>query len=297
MRVVSLLPGATDTLVTLGGAPLLVGVSHSCDHPAVAGLPRVTATPVDASASSAAIDAAVREISAAGRPMYSLDHERIRALRPDLLVTQSLCDVCAVSESEVRRLAASLDPPPRVLTLGGGTVDALLDDVLTLGRATGLADEAEELVAGLRRRIRSVHERLKAARAPRPRVAVLEWTDPLFASGHWVPEQVRLAGGTDVLAAPGEHSRVLTHHQLLDAAPQLVVVAPCGFGLDRAADEAARLLRALPSLGARQVWALDAATLTSRPGPRVVAGIEALARLFAPALFTPLATDAARRVA
>lgn len=297
MRVVSLLPGATDTLVTLGGAPLLVGVSHSCDHPAVAGLPRVTATPVDASASSAAIDAAVREISAAGRPMYALDHERIRALRPDLLVTQSLCDVCAVSESEVRRLAASLDPPPRVLTLGGGTVDALLDDVLTLGRATGLADEAEELVAGLRRRIRTVHERLKAARAPRPRVAVLEWTDPLFSSGHWVPEQVQRAGGTDVLAAPGEHSRVLTHHQLLDAAPQFVVVAPCGFGLDRAANEAARLLRALPSLGARQVWALDAATLTSRPGPRVVAGIEALVRLFAPTLFTPLAAGAARRVA
>ncbi len=297
MRVISLLPGATDTLVALGGASLLVGVSHSCDHAATAGLPRVTSSPVDAAASSAAIDAAVREIAASGRPMYALDRDRIRTLHPDLIVTQSLCDVCAVSESEVRHLAASLDPPPRVLALAGGTVDALLDDVLALGAATGLADEAEELVAGLRRRMRIVHETLKAARAPRPRVAVVEWTDPLFASGHWVPDQVLRAGGLDVLAAPGEHSRVLTHRQLLEAAPQLVVVAPCGFALDRAADEAERLVRDLPSLAAGQVWALDAATLTSRPGPRVVAGIETLARLFVPTLFTPLAPGTARRIA
>lgn len=297
MRVISLLPSATDAIVALGGAPLLVGVSHSCDHPAVAPLPRVTESRVDVLASSGAIDAAVREIVAAGQPMYALDHERVRALRPDLIVTQSLCEVCAVSESEVRQLAAGLHPAPRVLALGGGTIDGLLDDVLALGRATGLADEAEELAAGLRRRMRTVHETLKAARAPRPRVAVLEWTDPLFSSGHWVPEQVRCAGGSDVLAAPGEPSRVLTHHQLIAAAPQLVVVAPCGFGLERAADDAARLLRALPAIADRQVWALDAGALTSRPGPRVVAGIEALARLFSPTLFTPLAPDAARRVA
>lgn len=297
VRVISLLPGATDTLVTLGGASLLVGVSHSCDHPAVAGLPRVTSSAVDATASSADIDAAVREIAASGRPMYALDHERIRALRPDLIVTQSLCDVCAVSESEVRILAASLDPPPRVLGLAGGTVDALLDDVLALGAATGLADEADELVAGLRRRMRIVHEALKAARAPRPRVAVLEWTDPLFSSGHWVPEQVWRAGGVDALAAPGERSRVVARDQLLAAAPQIVVVAPCGFGLDRAADEAVRLLHHWPALAVDQVWALDANALTSRPGPRVVAGIETLARVFAPTLFTPLVPDAARRVA
>jgi iron complex transport system substrate-binding protein len=257
----------------------------------------VTSSAVDATASSADIDAAVREIAASGRPMYALDHERIRALRPDLIVTQSLCDVCAVSESEVRILAASLDPPPRVLGLAGGTVDALLDDVLALGAATGLADEADELVAGLRRRMRIVHEALKAARAPRPRVAVLEWTDPLFSSGHWVPEQVWRAGGVDALAAPGERSRVVARDQLLAAAPQIVVVAPCGFGLDRAADEAVRLLHHWPALAVDQVWALDANALTSRPGPRVVAGIETLARVFAPTLFTPLVPDAARRVA
>lgn len=297
MRVVSLLPGATDTLVALGGVPVLVGVSHSCDDPAVSALPRVTSAAVDPAAPSAAIDAAVRKVVDAGRPLYALDVECIRALRPDLIITQSLCDVCAVNETEVRRFAAMLCPPPRVLSLGGGTVDALLDDVLAIGRATGLGDEAEELVAGLQRRMLAVHETLKAARATRPQVAVLEWTDPLFSSGHWVPEQVYRAGGADVLASPGERSRVVTHYQLLAATPHVLVVAPCGFNLDRAADEAERLLRNLPSGVAREVWALDGAVLTSRPGPGVVAGIEAFARLFAPALFTPLPPGLARRVA
>jgi iron complex transport system substrate-binding protein len=259
-------------------------------------LPRVTASAVDPNAPSAEIDVAVREIASSGRALYALNETLIERLAPDLIITQSLCEVCAVSESAVRRLAARLPGAPRVVSLGGGTIDAVLDDIATVGRETGLADEAEELVLGLRRRMRTVHETLKAARAPRPRVAVLEWTDPLFSGGHWVPEQVRRAGGADALALPGEHSRVVTHAQLQDADAEIVLVAPCGFGVERAAAEARSTIAAIPSLRDRQVWAVDANALTSRPGPGIVTGIEAMARIFAPGLFSPIGESVARRV-
>ncbi|HVZ49956.1 MAG TPA: ABC transporter substrate-binding protein [Gemmatimonadaceae bacterium] len=297
MRVISLLPGVTDTIVALGGSPLLVGVSHSCDHAAVARVPRVTAAAIDPAAPPGEIDAAVREMTAAGRPLHALNESAIDRLQPDLIFTQALCDVCAVSEAEVARVASGLRSHPRVVSLSGGTIDGLLDDVMTVGRATGLADEAEELVLGLRRRMRRVHDALKAARAPRPRVALLEWTDPLFASGHWVPEQVRRAGGTDVLAEPGAHSRAIPVRVLLEANPAVVLVAPCGFGVRRAAEDARRLLSAYPALERAQVWALDANVLTSRPGPRVVDGIEIMAQILAPALFSPVPEALARRIA
>jgi iron complex transport system substrate-binding protein len=295
MRIISLLPSATDAVVALGGGDELVGISHSCDAK-LPGVPVVTSCEIDTDAESASIDAAVREIKSEGRPLYSLDHARIAALSPNLILTQGLCEVCAVSEAEVHRLAAKLPTKPRVLSLSGGSIDGVFADLRSVAEATDRADQAEELFMGLSYRMRVVHNTLKAAKAPRPRVAVLEWTDPLFSGGHWVPEQVKRAGGVDVIGRAGEHSRAFTTDELMRGDPEIIVVAPCGFGLDRSAEEGRRLRDSLPSLAGREWWALDANSLTSRPGPRIVDGIEVMARIFAPGLFTPVSSTLACRL-
>lgn len=296
MRVVSLLPAATEIVAALGAADRLVGVTHECDHPAsaVAGRPRVTRASVPShrdGASAGAIDAAVRAQADAGAPLFALDEAAIAALRPDLLLTQALCDVCAVSEGDVRalaaRLGASIGAAPRVATLGGTTLEGVLEDVRTVAAALALDAAGDALAAAARARVRAVHETLKAARAPRPRVAVVEWTDPVFLAGHWGPDLVRRAGGVDVLGIVGAHSTTVALEALAAADPEVVLVAPCGYALADAAAEG-RALLADPRwawLRGRAVWALDADAYLSRPGPRLVDGVELLARLLHPALF------------
>ncbi|MBX3174439.1 MAG: ABC transporter substrate-binding protein [Gemmatimonadaceae bacterium] len=287
----SLLPSATEIVAALGAMESLVGVTHCCDYPAVVdSRVRVTTTSVDANAAPDEIDRQVRALMDGGAPLYQLLEDRIRDLRPDLILTQALCDVCAVVETDVRALAARLDPSPSVVSLSATTLDGVLDDIARAAEALGAQDEAEELLAGARARMRLVHETLKAAKAPRPRVAVIEWGDPIFAAGHWVPEMVRRAGGIDVLATAGEHSRTFTLQQLRDADPEILLIAPCGYDLQSSLDEAQRLL-ALPEWAwsrERLVFALDANALVSRPGPRVIDGIEVMARLFNPSLFSPV---------
>lgn len=297
MRVISLLPSATEIIAALGGFEHLVGVTHCCDHPAAVGSRvRVTRTAIDADAAPGAVDAQVRAIAAEGAPLYTLHEDRIRDLRPDLILTQALCEVCAVMETDVRAVAVRLDPVPRVLTLSATSLDGVLDDITAVGAAMGLADEAAEFVTGARARMRAVHETLKAAQAPRPRVAVVEWGDPLYAAGHWVPEMVRRAGGVDVLAQPGEHSVVVTLDAVRDADPEVILVAPCGYDLARSVEEGERLLARDDWAWARgrRVFALDANAFASRPGPRLVDGIEVMARLFNPSLFTPVDAAFAR---
>lgn len=301
MRVVSLLPSATEIVAALGAMEHLVGVTHACDHPPmVASRARVTTTAVDAHAAPGVIDAQVRDITARGEPLYTLLEDRIRALHPDLLLTQALCEVCAVMETDVRALAARLSPPPRVVTLSATTFDGVLDDITRVGAALDLPDEAEEFVAGARARLRTVHETLKAATAPRPRVAVIEWGEPIYAAGHWVPEMVRRAGGTDVLAKPGEHSVVVTLDAVRSADPRIILIAPCGYDLAAATAEGERLLArpewAWALSGGRQVFAVDANAFASRPGPRLVDGVEVFARCFNPGLFTPLEASFATRL-
>ncbi len=291
MRVVSLLPSATEIVAALGALEHLVGVTHACDHPEmVASRARVTRTAVRADAAAGVVDAQVRAITAAGTPLYTLLEDRIRVLHPDLIITQALCEVCAVTETDVRALAARLEPRPRVLTLSATSLDGVLDDIRAVGSALDRADEADEFLAGARARLRAVHETLKAAKAPRPRVAVVEWGDPIYAAGHWMPEMVHRAGGVDVLAKQGEHSVVVTLDAVRASAPEVVVIAPCGYDLARATTEGERLL-ALPDWAwARdaRVFAIDANAFASRPGPRLVDGVELLARLFNPPLFTPI---------
>lgn len=287
--IVSLLPAATEMIAALGMGARLAAISHECDWPPeVLGLPRVTASPIDAAQGAGAVDAAVREASAASQSLFVLDEAQIRALQPAVIVTQGLCEVCAVAEGEVHRLAASLPHPVRVSTLGARTFDDVLASVRTLAFALGVDDGGEAFARALEERVRRVHETLKAARAPRPRVAVLEWTDPVYAAGHWVPDMVRRAGGIDVLAKSGEHSRVVGVEAIASAEPEMIVFAPCGYSLDRAVAAARETLARREWEWARtlRVAAMDGNALTSRPGPRLVDGVEVMARLFNPGLFS-----------
>jgi iron complex transport system substrate-binding protein len=298
MRVISLLPGATDMVAAAGGAGLLVGVTHECDLPPGAPpLPRVTAT-VIADDAPGAVDERVRALSAEGTALFTLDAERIRALSCDLVITQALCDVCAVRETDVRALAASLSPPPSIVTLGATTLDGMLADLERVAVAIGAPREGVSAANAIRQRMLVIHERLRAAGAPRPAVAVVEWCDPVYAAGHWVPEMVRRAGGRDVIATPGQHSGVTTAAAIAAADPEVILVAPCGYDAARAADAAAALLAQTEWRWARErrVWALDANRLTSRPGPRLADGIETIASILHPALFAPPAVGFARNI-
>jgi iron complex transport system substrate-binding protein len=299
VRVISLLPSATEIVAALGHLDDIVGISHECDFPAaVRSRDVVTSSAVDSTATPGHIDTAVREFVDSGRPLYDVREDRVRALAPDVMVTQVVCDVCAVSEDDVRALATRLTPRPDVVTLGATTLDGIFDDIRRVAVALRVEDRADALIDRSRDRMRAVHETLKAARAERPRVAVIEWTDPLYAAGHWVPEMVRRAGGADVLAEPGEHSSTRPLDAVREADPEFVLIAPCGFDLERSARDAEQVLATGPWAWARdkQVWAIDANAFLSRPGPRVIDGIELLARIMHPTLFGPADPAAARRM-
>ena len=299
MRVVSFLPSATEIVAALGRLDDIVGVSHECDFPAVVRSREVvTSSAIDSRAAPGQIDTSVRDFVDSGRPLYDVREESVRALAPNVMVTQVVCDVCAVSESDVRALATRLTPRPRVVTLGATTLDGIFDDIRRVAEALGVTDRADALVEQSRERMRVVHTALKAAQAPRPRVAVVEWTDPVFAAGHWVPEMVYRAGGADALAEPGEHSTTRTLDAIREADPEFILVAPCGFDLERATRDAERIMRADEWSWARekQVWAVDANSFLSRPGPRVVDGIELLAKILHPSLFGGPDATAARRI-
>ena len=301
MRIVSLLPAATEIVALLGATDHLVGITHECDFPEVVrSRARVTKSALPDTHDPAAIDTAVSEAHEAGVALFTLDEKRITALHPDVIITQALCEVCAVREHDVRALAAKLSPPPMVITLGGESLDGIYDDIRRVADAIGAADEADELLAGLRDRVKHVHETLKAAQAPRPRVALVEWTDPLYLAGHWGPEQIKRAGGLDVLGVSGQHSARVHMDALRASDPDIVFFAPCGYSVEAAATEAKRCL-ALPAWrwlmeSGTQVWAIDANGLTSRPGPRLVDGIEAMASIFAPSLFSEIEPWHALRV-
>ena len=310
MRIVSLLPAATEMVAALGAAELLAGVTHECDYPAeAADRPRVTRSSIPSHGADggppdpAAVDEAVRALSSGGLPLFVLDEAAIGALRPDVLLTQALCDVCAVWEGDVRALATRLraadGAEPRVATLGGTSMDGVFDDLQRVAVAIGRAPDGEALVTALRARLLAVHERLKAARAPRPRVAVVEWTAPVFLAGHWGPEMVKRAGGVDVLGVAGAHSTTVTLEALAAADPETVIVAPCGYDLPRATAEARALLDEphWAWLRGRAVWAVDANAYVSRPAPRLVDGVELFARMLHPSLFDAPDPTRAMRVA
>jgi len=290
MRVVSLLPAATEIVAALGALGRLVGVSHECDFPPeVRSLPRVTRTRIDPAMPSGAIDRAMAEARGTGVSPVEVDVNLVAHLRPDVLIGQSLCDVCAVGEGELARMVSTLIPTPWVVTLHAHTLDEVFLDIRKVGEALELRDEAEELEAGLRYRLRRVGAQAQrsgkvgaqhAAPLRKPRVLVLEWVDPPYVAGHWVPELVALAGGQDVGGAPGDPSRPRPWDELVALAPDVVVVALCGFDIPRAQAELAAVTdRQARALLGRRVEFLDGNAYTSRPGPRLVDAAEMLTRL------------------
>ena len=281
MRIVSLVPHATELLYALGLGDSVVGVTHECDYPpATAEVPRITRDVLPAGLSAAEIDAAVRERTEKGEAIYLLDEEKLAELEPDLIVTQELCPVCAVSYEEVRDVAKKLDPCPTVIALDPKTFGETMGDIRTLAQATDARDAALDLVARQRARVDRVRVALKGAR--RRRVIAIEWFDPVFIAGHWTPQIIEMAGGTDLLGFAGEHSEQLEWELLEAAKPEVVVCIPCGYDGPRALAEAEQFSDRLRALGAAEVVALDAAAYFSRPGPRLVDGLETLAHALHP---------------
>lgn len=281
MRIVSLVPHATELLFALGLGSEVVAVSHECDHPPAArALPKVTGDVLARDLSAAEIDAAVRERTLAGDAIYRLDRQALAALEPELIVTQALCPVCAVSYEEVAAVADELPSRPRVIALDPKTLKESFDDARTLARATGREPAGEQLVGEACARVERVRGAVGAQR--RPRVAALEWLDPVYAAGHWTPELIALAGGQDVLGLAGGPSRTIPWEAVAAARPEVVIVMPCGYEAERAHAEALLHANELAKLGADRVLAVDAAAYFSRPGPRLTDGVELLAHILHP---------------
>jgi iron complex transport system substrate-binding protein len=304
LRIVSLLPAATEIVAALGLTDRLVGRSHECDEPAsVATLPALTAPRIDAAGTSRQIHDAVGRALAeppagSANALYTLDAARLAALNPDLVLTQAACDVCAVATADVRAAVCHMSVPARVLELSPATLADVYDDILAVGAATGTLAKAREVVARLRARVSSVAGRVRAnARQAEacPTVSIIEWLDPPMAAGNWVPELVALAGGHDLLGTAGAHSHWITWDDVIAADPDVVILVPCGFTLDRVVAEAEspairNRLKMLRAFRAGRVYAVDGHHLFNRPGPRLVDSLEVLAEIVHPGMFAFAAT-------
>jgi iron complex transport system substrate-binding protein len=274
MRIVSLVPAATEIVWALGATDQLVAVTHDDDFPtAVLSLPRVTRSTIPAGATAREIDVHVREAGARGESTFHLDEQALRDARPDVILGQTLCAVCAVT---LDRVPATLERQPEVVPLSASSMDGMFLDIRRVGAALRCADDADRLVLDLRSRLATVEA--KVAGLARPRVACLEWLDPLFNGGHWVPEQVRSAGGLDVLGTAGARSREIEWGDVIAARPEIVIAMPCGWDATRATHEA----EALGPIPGARIIGVDGAAYFSRPGPRLVHGVELLASIFHP---------------
>ncbi|MDP9202987.1 MAG: cobalamin-binding protein [Gemmatimonadota bacterium] len=280
-RIVSFLPAGTEMVYALGAGDELVGRSHECDYPSsVTSLPVVSRPALDLDdASPGAIDLAVAERMDSGDTLYKIDEVLLRDLKPDVILTQNLCRVCAPSGDELTRAVTKFELRPEVLFLTPRNIAEIVENILAVGRAIGRTREAESLVRDHEERLEAV--RAAVAQAPKRRVVFLEWTEPLFCGGHWVPEMISLAGGEDPLGRPGEDSVRMDWDDVAKTAPELIIVSPCGYRLERAAE----LARQMPQVSDAAVYAVDANAYFARPGPRVIEGVELLAHLFHPDLF------------
>ena len=302
MRICSLLPSATETIALLGLSEELVGISHECDYPpSVKSLPVMVESMIPPDGlTSADIDRQVRQLGAAGQHLYRLNEALLREAQPDLILSQDLCSVCAVTPDQLHDTIRSMPRRPTVLTLNPGTVHDVIEDVVRIGNAANRSVEGYRLAAHLRGRLEAVRTHVQGI-SYRPRVVCIEWLSPLYAAGHWVPEMVQLAGGQDVLSKPGAPSRVATWDEVLTAAPDILIVMPCGFSIERTHRELCQLMQqpgqwSLSSDLAQHTFLVDASSYFSRPGPRLIDGIELLAALLHPSDHKPVHTSMARRL-
>jgi iron complex transport system substrate-binding protein len=300
MRIVSLLPSATELVYALGVAP--VGVSHECDHPPAAeDRPVVNRTTIDPTASSGAIDEQVAAAEA-GDGVYDVDEETLAALDPDLVITQGICDVCAVDEVQVAETVERLGIDAAIMTTDPHSLDDVFADLRRLGEATGRQERAAEVVADLRERVTAVEAVVADEATEQPRVAVLDWLDPVMVAGHWVPELVGLAGGRYGLADPGDRSEPREWAEIRRYDPDVLIAAPCGFAVEQTVENVADLTgRAgwadLAAVSADRVSVMDGHHYVNRPGPRLVDTLEYIAALVQPDLFERPPSDVARPLA
>jgi len=303
MRICSLLPSATEIAFALGLGDDVVGVTHECDYPSEArAKPVVVRSLIDPENTSREIEEKVGELLRNHKSLYTIDLECFKEAAPDLVLTQDLCDVCAVNYHEVARAAQSLSQKPKIVTLAPNHLSDVLNDIARIGQATGKQREAETLVHELTRRIESVRERASSSDR-RPRVACLEWLEPLYSAGHWIPEMVALAGGEDGLATTCQPSARIEWEKLIVFAPEVMVLMPCGLGLQRTFKEASGLAAVagwneLPAVKQNRVFVVDGPSFFNRSGPRLIDGLEILAQIIHPEIFSWTATPAmARRLA
>jgi len=287
MRVCSLFPAATEIVFALGFGDALVGASHECNYPAAASkLPSVTRSKVPAGLSSAEIDRVVTANLQDGGSLYRLDTELLDRLAPDLIITQALCEVCALSSDEARHSLSALACKPQLLSLQANSLSGILDDIRTVAVALGGPDRGERLVGSLQARIGAI-ARMTADVAHRPRVFCMEWVDPPYCGGHWMKELVEIAGGDDALAVSHRPSYRVAWQDVLDFAPEIIVLTCCGFDVERSSREGRILAgfpgaRGLPAIRNDQVFATDSAAYFARPGPRIVDSLEILAHIVHP---------------
>lgn len=281
MRIVSLLPSATEILFDLGLGDDVVGVTFECDFPPEAKSKRIVSTSaLPEGLTPAEIDAVVKERMAAGEDLYRLDRGAFAEIDPELVVTQDLCAVCAVDVSKVDDAIAYLGCSAEVLTLDPMSLDEVIASITAVGEVTGRAERGAEIVASLRVRLAAVAQRLEGA--GRRSTLVLEWTDPAFTAGHWVPDMVVAAGGTSVLGWSGENSQGVTWDDIRAADAEVVIVSPCGYRLDGAAELGRQVIERGHLPADAEVWAIDADAVVVRPGPRVVDGVEIIAQILHP---------------
>ena len=291
MRICSLLPSATEILYAIGLGDSVLGVTHECDFPADASTkPALIRPRVDPQASPAEIDRKVSEIIARGESIYAVDAELLSSLSPDLILTQDLCHVCAASPGDLATALTRFPRQPQVLSLTPRSLAEVWDDIRRVGDATGRRGAAEVLAASLEQRVAAI-ESISARATSRPRVLCLEWLDPYFVGGHWIPEMVWKAGGEDVLGRLRQPSFKVTGEEILNSRPDVIVIMPCGYGTARVAaefhlEQLPRGAEALPAVRERRVFAVDANSYFSRPGPRLADGVAVLAHLFHPKLFS-----------
>lgn len=295
MRIVSLLPSATEIVYALGLDEHLVGVTHECDWPPEARTkPAVSISSLPPGASPSEIDGLVSASIGGGEPIYRLDEQAIRELRPDVVLTQDLCAVCAVPSGHVNEALQALGCRAEVVSLDPSSLDDVVTCLLQVGRVTGVEERAEQLVVDLRRRLQTVHEAV--ARLPRPRTFALEWSDPPFNGGHWVPDMILAAGGEPVLASARSPSIRVGWPDICASAPEVLLFIPCGYDLDQACAEAVSLLDRPELQALDRFLAADASSYFSRPGPRVVDGVEALAAALHPQTALPGVAPVIRRL-
>lgn len=288
MRICSLLPSATEVIALLGLSDELVGISHECDYPpSVKNVPSMVEPMIPPHGlSSDDIDRQVHQLVASGQRLYRLNDQLLRQAQPDLILSQDLCHVCAVTPDQLHEALCAMPQQPTLLTLNPSTVHDVIDDVVRIGDAAGRSAEGRRLAAQLRDRLTAIQFRVQNS-SHRPRVVCIEWLSPLYVAGHWVPEMVQLAGGQDVLAQPGSSSRVVIWDEILNAAPEVLIVMPCGFSVERTHTELLELMQQpgqwrLSTDLAQHTFLVDASSYFSRPGPRLIDGIELLAAILHP---------------